>query len=88
MFENTQHHEKSGILDTSNREELKDRVEAKKKQWQSKIAELKADSRKEAREKQEVLEKKLENLKQQTKEGYENLTDKAAEQINKFLASH
>ena len=69
----------------SDKKELKDRVEAKRKRLEARISELKADTRAEAREESGKLQRKLEEIKDATSEGWDDLSDKAAARLNKLL---
>lgn len=69
----------------SEKKELKDRVEARRKRLEARISELKADSRAQAREERDKLQKKLDGIKSATSEGWENLSDKAAARLNELL---
>jgi len=60
------------------KEELRDRVEAKKKHIESRISELKADSRSEAREESKKLEARLDSLAETIQDGWDDLTEAVA----------
>ncbi len=64
-------------------EELKSRVEQKKHELMARLAELKADSRAEAREQQSKIKLRLDQLEDYVKEGW----DKAQVKINEWLNS-
>jgi len=66
-------------------EELKDRVEAKRKRIEAQIHELKADGREETRKQADELQHKLHEVTDAVKDGYDNLTNAAAEKINQWL---
>ena len=69
----------------SHRKELKDRVEAKKRQLQSRLSELKADSRSGARDEEKRLRERLENLEDTLEKGWDNLTEAVAGKLNAWL---
>lgn len=66
-------------------DELKHRVEAKKKAIESRIAELRADTSHQAREEREGLERKLEELGSHLSQGWENVTESVAGKLNDWL---
>lgn len=70
----------------SEKDELRDRVEAKRKRLEARLAELKADSRAEARDERERLEKQLADVGASLREGWENLSEKAAGKLNEWLS--
>jgi hypothetical protein len=67
------------------RKELQDRVEAKKHQLKSRIAELKADGREQARQEQQQLQKRLDEAQQIVKDKWDEVSEKAAGQLNEWL---
>lgn len=67
------------------KEELRDRVEARKKRLEARISELKADSRSEAREESKKLERQLDELAKDLKSGWDDLTDAVAGKLNAWL---
>lgn len=69
----------------SQKQELKDRIEAKKKRLQARLAELKADGREQARKEAEALRGSLEDLEARMKEGAEGLTEAVAKKLNDWL---
>ena len=66
-------------------DELKDRVDAKRHEIEGRIAELKADTRNDAREQLLQLQTKLDDLQNMLKLGWEHVTDNAALRINEWL---
>jgi hypothetical protein len=62
-------------------EELKDRIQAKKHELMSRLSELKADSRAEAREQTARIKLRLDELEGHLKEGW----DKAQLKLNEWL---
>ena len=66
-------------------EELKDRIEAKRKRLEAKIHELKADGRAESREQADNIEKQLKEITDAIKGGYDNMKESTAETLNKWL---
>jgi DNA-binding transcriptional MerR regulator len=71
------------VMNKSN--ELKDRIEAKKHELLARLAELKADTRAEAGEQREKISAKLDQLEQNLKDGWENLSDKVSGKLNEWL---
>ena len=66
-------------------EELKDRIEARRHELLSKYNDLKADTRHEASEKRSKLKAKLDEIADDVKDGYENLSDAVKTKLNKWL---
>ena len=66
-------------------DELKDRVEAKRLHMQSKLAELMADTRHEARVARDKLKQDLDELELQIKKGWTNLSDSARAKLAEWL---
>lgn len=69
----------------SQRDELKDRVEAKKLRLQAKLHELKADTRSTSRDEVRKLQAKLDALSEDLKGGWDSVTEKAASKLNEWL---
>jgi uncharacterized protein YjbJ (UPF0337 family) len=69
----------------SQKDELKDRVEAKKLRLQAKIRELKADTRATSREESKKLQAKLDALSNSLKGGWGDITDAVAGKLNDWL---
>jgi len=67
------------------REELKDRVEARRREWEAHLANLKADGRAEAREEIKKLETRLQEIQEKLKSGWDNLSEEASARINELL---
>ncbi|HEY5923777.1 MAG TPA: hypothetical protein VIV11_18975 [Kofleriaceae bacterium] len=67
------------------KEELKDRISARKHQLQAKLSELSADSRAEARTSRDKIKAKLDELQEDLKDGWDNVNDKVAAKLNKWL---
>jgi len=63
--------------------ELKDRIEAKKHELLSCLAELKADSRAEAREQSSKIKLRLDEVEDYIKEGWDKANVKLSEWLNK-----
>lgn len=70
---------------TSNKEELKHRVESKRKEFEAELERLKADSSADARDAQSSLEDKLGQIQDTLKDGWDNLTEDAAGKLNDLL---
>jgi chaperonin cofactor prefoldin len=73
--------------DDESKAELRDRVEARKRELEARIATLKADARASARDEVNELDAKLRDLQQTTKEGWEALTEATAAKLNQWLES-
>ena len=69
----------------SQTDEMKDRLKAKKKTLEAKLHEARADSRKESRETVADLEKKLDDIEDALKKGWDNLSESVSARINKWL---
>jgi hypothetical protein len=67
------------------RDELKDRVEAKRHELMAKYNELKADTRHEAIEARNKLKKKLDDLERYIKAGWDNLDAGLRSKLDKWL---
>jgi hypothetical protein len=66
-------------------DELKDRVEAQKLKLGARLAELKADTRHEAIELRDGLQKKLHEVESYLKDGWDKLSDGAKSKLNEWL---
>ncbi len=66
-------------------EELKHRIEAKKKELQAKLETYKADKHAEAAEHSKNIQTKLNELEMHVKNGWENLTEATAAKLNDWL---
>lgn len=69
----------------SKSEELRDRVEARRHELLAKYNELKADTRKEAAEARDSLRARLDEISDDIKDGYEDLSDAVKTKLNKWL---
>jgi len=69
----------------SKKEELKDRVEAKKLRLQAKLRELKADTRSTSRDEAKKLQAKLDALSKSLKGGWGDLSETVAGKLNDWL---
>jgi hypothetical protein len=69
----------------SQKDELRDRVEAKKKRILARIDELKADTRSAAREESEKLQAQLDALAETVKGRWEDLSEAVAGKLNDWL---
>jgi predicted nucleic acid-binding Zn-ribbon protein len=65
--------------------ELKDRVEAKKKQIKADIAKAKADARGEKNDTIEKLQKKLQGIESAVKDGFDDMSEAASKKLNEWL---
>ena len=73
------------MTSTANKQELKNRVEAKRKHLEAKLAEFKADAAQNQSESSKKTQEKLDELNEAVKDGWDDLSDAAAERINKVL---
>lgn len=69
----------------SQRDELRDRVEAKKKRLEAQLSEFKADARSTSREQSQQLQAKLDALTESLKDGWDDLTEGVAGKLNAWL---
>lgn len=69
----------------SQTKELSDRVTAKRKEIEGKLYKARADSRKESREAADGLEKKLKELNEMVKDGFDNVSEAVAKKLNDWL---
>jgi len=79
-------------MNMNQKQELSERVEAMKKDLEAKIHRLKADSTQTARTKSEEarselsrVKAQLDELREATRQGVDNLTEKAAARLNRLL---
>lgn len=68
-------------------EGLKERVEARMQLLQAKLAELNAKGNVEATDAKVSVQRKLEEIKEDIKDGWDNLNDAAKERVNRWLDS-
>lgn len=66
-------------------QQLKDRIEAKRKRTEARILELKAEASEKSHAKAKELERELRDVKQHISDGYENLKDTAVSKLNDWL---
>lgn len=69
----------------SEKAELKSLVEAKRKQLEADLAKAKADAHGNANDQAEKIAHKLEELKSQLGDGWDNLSESAAKNLNDWL---
>lgn len=69
----------------SQKDELKNRVEAKQRELQARLSELKANTQQRSREELTRIETKLRELKDVLKEGWEDLSESTTRRINQWL---
>ncbi len=69
----------------SQKEELKNRVEAKKLRLQAKLKELQANASSDSREEIKKLEARLDALSESVKDGWDDLTEKVSSKLNQWL---
>lgn len=70
---------------TIKKEELKDRINARKHELQAKLSELKADSRHEAAEARDGISARLRELEDMLKDGWDRVSDATAAKLNSWL---
>lgn len=68
-------------------EGLKERVEARMQLLQAKLAELNAKGNVEATDAKVSVQRKLDEIKENIKDGWDNLNDAARERLNRWLDS-
>lgn len=68
-------------------EGLKERVEARMQLLQAKLAELNAKGNVEATDAKVSVQRKLEEIKENIKDGWDNLNDAAKERVHRWLDS-
>lgn len=69
----------------SSAEELKSRIEAKRKKLEADLAQAKADAMGQGNEAVASIERKLEELNGTLRSGWDNLTENAAKKLNDWL---
>lgn len=67
------------------KEELKNRVDARKRVLEARYLELKADTQERAREERDRVKRKLDDLQETVKDGWDNLSEKVAAKLNDWL---
>ncbi len=75
----------AGMLDKS--DELRDRVEARKHELLSKLHDLKADTRKDAAERRDRVQRKLDELELHLKNGWNKVDLAVRQKLDKWLAN-
>lgn len=75
------------MVDLSQKQELRNRVESKKRELQSKLEQAKADSRQSSRSDIEQIENKLDELNSMIEDGWDKLTEGVAGKLNDWLSS-
>jgi hypothetical protein len=69
----------------SERKELRLRIEAEKAALEARVARLRAEGTAAANDAADTIEKELKELKTYVRDGWDNLTDKAAGKLNDWL---
>lgn len=69
----------------SDTDELRNRIESKKHEIQKKIADYKADSSSEKRERIETLQGRLEELEKHVSDGWNDISESVAGKLNEWL---
>jgi hypothetical protein len=75
--------DKTGML--TNKDELKDRVEARRHELMSKYNELKADTRHEAMGARDKIKAKLDEIESDLKAGWESMSEAVRVKLNAWL---
>jgi hypothetical protein len=70
---------------TSNREELRNRIEAKRHRLEAEWKQLKADGREAGREREKEIKAQLEELQQHVGQGWDRLSETVAGKLNEWL---
>lgn len=68
------------------KDELRDRVDARKHELMAKLAELKADTRHDAASARDRVKKELDELEVHIKDGWDKLTDGTRTKLNSWLS--
>lgn len=71
----------------SNKQELRERLEAKKHEWQAELQRLKNDSSEEASKRQAEVEAKISEAQTYLGEKWDSLTEQLAGKVNNLLSS-
>ncbi len=67
------------------KDELKNRVEARQRALQARYLELKADTQERAREERDRVKRKLDELQETVKDGWGNLSEAVSAKLNDWL---
>jgi hypothetical protein len=78
---------KGGVRMVDRTEELKSRVEAKRAELETQLKQQKADAQGAMNDQVEVLERKLGDLNEMLREGWERVSDKTVQRLNDWLKS-
>jgi phage-related protein len=70
---------------TSHKEELKHRIEAKRKELEAKLQSLQADAHGDAAEKKKQIQQRLSELDQTLRQGWDDLSEDVARRLNEWL---
>lgn len=71
---------------SSEKEILKDRIEARRKELESEYYKLKADTKEASNKRMEEIENRLNELKQNLSDGWDRVTENVAGQLNSWLS--
>jgi DNA anti-recombination protein RmuC len=69
----------------SQREVLRDRVNAKRKEMEAELLKARADAREQGEKMKGQLEKKLDELNDLLRDGWTNMTEEVASKLNRWL---
>lgn len=67
------------------KDELKNRVQAKQRELEARYLELKADAQERTREERARVKRKLDELQETVKDGWDSLSDRVAAKLNDWL---
>jgi hypothetical protein len=67
------------------KDELRNRVEAKKHELEARYLELKADTQERARDERDRVKRKLDELHEAVRDGWDNLSDRVAAKLSDWL---
>lgn len=67
------------------KDELRSRVEARRKRLEARVEELKADASASARREKDEIERELSSLRSTLAKGWDNLTEEVAGKLNEWL---
>lgn len=69
----------------TNKDVLKDKVQAKQKALEARLAELKADTHEAATQERQKIDQHLSELQTSIKDGWDNLSERASAKLNTWL---
>lgn len=72
-------------VEVSNRKELENRVEEKRRRLEADLEAMKADTREATRDRREQVEAKLEELRGHLRDGWDRVSNEVADKLNDWL---